>query len=225
MRLVLCDDHRMMRDGLRVILENAGLEVVGEAADGREAVQLTEKLLPDIVVMDIMMPELNGMDATRAIHARCPEVKVIGLSMTAEPRYVETLLAAGAAGYLLKSSAAEELLEAVQAIASGQPYISPRVTAMLTPAAAEVAQSVAQAGAASSAPPPSSRLRRALSAREREVLQLLAEGYSSKEIAARLQVATTTVESHRRQITDKLKLRTIAELTKYAIREGLTPLE
>lgn len=225
MRLVLCDDHRMMRDGLRVILENAGLEVVGEAADGREAVQLAEKLAPDIVVMDIVMPELNGVDATRAIHTRCPEVKVIGLSMTAEPRYVETLLAAGAAGYLLKSSAADELLEAVQAVASGQPYISPRVTAMLTPAAAEVAQNVAQAGAASSAPPPSSRLRRALSAREREVLQLLAEGYSSKEIAARLQVATTTVESHRRQITDKLKLRTIAELTKYAIREGLTPLE
>jgi two-component system, NarL family, response regulator NreC len=225
MRLVLCDDHRMMRDGLRIILENAGLEVVGEAADGREAVQLAEKLLPDIVVMDIVMPELNGVDATRAIHVRCPEVKVIGLSMSAEPRYVETLLAAGAAGYLLKSSAADELIEAVQAVASGQPYISPRVTAVLTPAAAEVAQSVAQAGAASSAPPPSSRLRRALSAREREVLQLLAEGYSSKEIAARLQVATTTVESHRRQITDKLKLRTIAELTKYAIREGLTPLE
>ena len=225
MRLVLCDDHRMMRDGLRVILENAGLEVVGEAADGREAVQLAEKLAPDIVVMDIVMPELNGVDATRAIHTRCPEVKVIGLSMTAEPRYVETLLAAGAAGYLLKSSAADELLEAVQAVASGQPYISPRVTAMLTPAAAEVAQNVASAGAASTAPPPSSRLRRALSAREREVLQLLAEGYSSKEIAARLQVATTTVESHRRQITDKLKLRTIAELTKYAIREGLTPLE
>ena len=230
MRLVLCDDHRMMRDGLRVILENAGLEVVGEAADGREAVQLAEKLLPDIVVMDIVMPELNGVDATRAIHSRCPEVKVIGLSMTAEPRYVETLLAAGAAGYLLKSSAAEELIEAVQAVASGQPYISPRVTAVLTPAAAEAAQlskvqGTAPAGPASSAPPPSSRLRRALSAREREVLQLLAEGYSSKEIAARLQVATTTVESHRRQITDKLKLRTIAELTKYAIREGLTPLE
>lgn len=225
MRLVLCDDHRMMRDGLRVILENAGLEVVGEAADGREAVQLAEKLSPDVVVMDIVMPELNGVDATRAIHARCPEVKVIGLSMTAEPRYVETLLAAGAAGYLLKSSAADELIEAVQTVASGQPYISPRVTAMLTPAAAEVAQNVALAGAASTAPPPSSRLRRALSAREREVLQLLAEGYSSKEIAARLQVATTTVESHRRQITDKLKLRTIAELTKYAIREGLTPLE
>jgi len=231
MRLVLCDDHRMMRDGLRVILENAGLEVVGEAADGREAVQLAEKLLPDVVVMDIVMPELNGVDATRAIHARCPEVKVIGLSMTAEPRYVETLLAAGAAGYLLKSSAAEELIEAVQAVASGQPYISPRVTAVLTPAAAEAALSsrpqgaAAQAGSPSSAPPPSSRLRRALSAREREVLQLLAEGYSSKEIAARLQVATTTVESHRRQITDKLKLRTIAELTKYAIREGLTPLE
>lgn len=225
MRLVLCDDHRMMRDGLRVILENAGLEVVGEAADGREAVQLAQKLSPDVVVMDIVMPELNGVDATRAIHARCPEVKVIGLSMTAEPRYVETLLAAGAAGYLLKSSAADELIEAVQAVASGQPYISPRVTAVLTPAAAEVAQHVAQAGAASCASPPSSRLRRALSAREREVLQLLAEGYSSKEIAARLQVATTTVESHRRQITDKLKLRTIAELTKYAIREGLTPLE
>ena len=226
MRLVLCDDHRMMRDGLRIILENAGLEVVGEAADGREAVRLAEALAPDIVVMDIVMPELNGVDATRAIVARCPSVKVIGLSMTAEPRYVETLLAAGASGYLLKSSAADELIEAVQAVAAGQPYISPSVTAMAdAPQSSGAQSSMARAGAAASAAPASSRLRRALSAREREVLQLLAEGYSSKEIAARLQVATTTVESHRRQITDKLKLRTIAELTKYAIREGLTPLE
>jgi two-component system, NarL family, response regulator NreC len=226
MRLVLCDDHRMMRDGLRIILENAGLEVVGEAADGREAVRLAEALAPDIVVMDIVMPELNGVDATRAIVARCPSVKVIGLSMTAEPRYVETLLAAGASGYLLKSSAADELIEAVQAVAAGQPYISPNVTAVAdAPQSSRAQSSMARAGAAASAAPASSRLRRALSAREREVLQLLAEGYSSKEIAARLQVATTTVESHRRQITDKLKLRTIAELTKYAIREGLTPLE
>ena len=219
MRLVLCDDHRMMRDGLRIILENAGHEVVGEAADGREAVQLAERLLPDVVVMDIVMPELNGVDATRAILARCPAVKVLGLSMTAEPRYVQTLLATGAAGYLLKSSAADELIEAVQAVAGGQLYVSP----CLAPCPS-TAPAAAQVGAPSS-PPPSSRMRRALSAREREVLQLLAEGYSSKEIAARLQVATTTVESHRRQITDKLKLRTIAELTKYAIREGLTPLE
>lgn len=225
-RLVLCDDHRMMRDGLRIILENAGLAVVGEAADGRQAVQLAEQLSPDIVVMDVVMPELNGVDATRAIRARCPSVKVLGLSMMAEPRYVQTLLGAGASGYLLKSSAADELLEAVQAVADGGTFVSPCLAGMpgsglgSTDGAPDT-----RVGAGSSAAPPSSRLRRALSAREREVLQLLAEGYSSKEIAARLQVATTTVESHRRQITDKLKLRTIAELTKYAIREGLTPLE
>jgi DNA-binding NarL/FixJ family response regulator len=224
-KLVLCDDHRMMRDGLRSILEKAGLEVVGEAADGREAVQLAEQLQPDVVVMDVVMPELNGVDATRAIRARCPCVKVLGLSMTAEPRYVQTLLAAGATGYLLKSSAADELLEAVHAVASGQPYISPSVAGVLSPCSGDTGQCTSTSAAAQPGAPPSSRTRRALSAREREVLQLLAEGYSSKEIAARLQVATTTVESHRRQITDKLKLRTIAELTKYAIREGLTPLE
>lgn len=224
MKILLCDDHRMMRDGLRVILEHAGLGVVGEASDGREAVQLAERLEPDVVVMDIVMPELNGVDATRAIVARCPGVKVIGLSMTAEPRYVHTLLAAGATGYLLKSSAAEELIEAVQAVANGQQYVSQSVAGVLSPCSGDAGQCT-QAGAPPAPPPPSSRMRRALSAREREVLQLLAEGYSSKEIAARLQVATTTVESHRRQITDKLKLRTIAELTKYAIREGLTPLE
>jgi len=222
-RLLLCDDHRLMRDGLRAILEKAGLEVVGEAADGRQAVQLAERLGPDIVVMDVVMPELNGIDATRAIVGRCPSVKVIGLSVSADRRYVQTLLAAGAAGYLLKSSAADELLEAVQAVASGRSYVSPGVASVLGSRASEA--EAARGGLTPSSVPPSSRTQRALSAREREVLQLLAEGYSSKEIAARLQVATTTVESHRRQIMDKLRLRTIAELTKYAIREGLTSLE
>lgn len=223
MRLLLCDDHRLMRDGLRAILEKAGLEVVGEAADGRQAVQLAERLGPDIVVMDVVMPELNGIDATRTIVARCPSVKVIGLSVSADRRYVQTLLAAGASGYLLKSSAADELIEAVQAVASGRPYVSPGVASVIGARASEA--DAVRGGLTPSSVPPSSRTQRALSAREREVLQLLAEGYSSKEIAARLQVATTTVESHRRQIMDKLRLRTIAELTKYAIREGLTSLE
>lgn len=216
MRILLCDDHRIMRDGLRAILERAGFVVVGEAADGRQGLRLAEELAPDVVLMDISMPELNGIDATRALVGRCPGVKVLGLSMSAEPRYVRALLAAGASGYVLKSSAAKDLIEALHTVAAGAEYVSPDVA---RERAAEPG-----AGVAPSAPP-SSRAVRPLSGREREVLQLLAEGHSSKEIALRLCVATTTIESHRRQIMDKLNIRTIAELTKYAIREGLTSVD
>lgn len=222
MRILLCDDHRMMRDGLRAILEKEGFEVTGEAATGREGLVLAAQLRPDIVVMDISMPDLNGIDATRKLLAKHPGIKVVGLSMNADRRYVTAMFAAGAVGYLVKSSASEELIQAIRAVAANLKYVSPAIAGSL------VDDFVTHANAAqfpSSIPAARSAASKPLSPREREVLQLLAEGKSSKDIAAQLDVAATTVETHRRQIMDKLQLRTIAELTKYAVREGLTTLE
>lgn len=213
MRVVLADDHRMMRDGLRAVLERAGIEVVGEAATGHEALTEVRRLRPDVVVMDIGMPQLNGIDATRRLTAELHGLKVLALSMNADRRYVIAMLEAGAMGYLLKNSASDELLIALEAIVRGETYLSPAIAGSV----------VAEAIQRGSAPRPSEQ--RELSVREREVLQLVAEGKSSKEIGAILQIAVPTVETHRRQIMEKLSLRTIAELTKYAIREGLTSSE
>jgi len=208
-RLLLCDDHRMMRDGLRAILEKEGLEVVGEASNGHDVIELARRLRPDIVVMDISMPDLNGIDATRALVGELRGIKVIGLSMNADQRYVMAMFKAGAAGYLLKNGASEELIRAVRAVATDLTYVSPSI------AAAVVDRAVAP-------PLVTATVRKALSPREREVLQLLAEGNASKEIASRLNLSVATVESHRRQIVEKLDIHSIAQLTKYAIREGLT---
>jgi DNA-binding NarL/FixJ family response regulator len=211
MRVILADDHRMMRDGLRAVLEKDGVQVIGEAATGHEAIALANSLLPDVVIMDIAMPELNGIDATRRLTKELPSTKVVALSMNADRRYVIAMLEAGAAGYLLKNEASEELLRALSAVARGHTYLSPAV-------AGGVVDHVVGPRERSLADKP-------LSPREREVLQLLAEGKSSKEIASVLAIALPTVESHRRQLMSKLNLRTIAELTKYAIREGLTTIE
>jgi two-component system response regulator NreC len=222
MKILLCDDHRMMRDGLRAILEKEGFEVSGEAATGREGLALADQVRPDVVVMDISMPDLNGIDATRKLLAKHPGIKVVGLSMNADRRYVAAMFAAGAVAYLVKSSASEELIQAIRAVLANFKYVSPAI------AGSFVDDFVTHASAAqfpSSMPPARASGNKPLSPREREVLQLLAEGKSSKDIAAQLDVAATTVETHRRQIMDKLQLRTIAELTKYAVREGLTTLE
>ncbi|MGD0679139.1 MAG: response regulator transcription factor [Polyangiaceae bacterium] len=210
MKVVLADDHRMMRDGLRAVLEKAGVQVVGEAANGQEAVEQVKRLHPDVLVMDIAMPVLNGIDAIRRLRAERPGVKVIALSMNSDRRYVIAMLEAGAAGYLLKNAASEELLAALDVVGQGQTYLSPSI-------AGSVVDQALGRGQTSRLGP-----ERPLSGREREVLQLIAEGNSSKEIAATLLIGVTTVESHRRQIMEKLNLRTVAELTKYAIREGLT---
>jgi DNA-binding NarL/FixJ family response regulator len=194
----------MMRDGLRAVLEKDGIEVVGEAATGREALAQATARAPDVVVMDIAMPELNGIEATRRIVAELPGTRVVALSMSADRRYVDAMLEAGASGYLLKNSASDELLRALEVVMRGETYLSPSI-----------------AGDVPRAP----RGTKQLTPRERQVLQLLAEGKSSKEIAAALEIALPTVETHRRQLTAKLNLRTIAELTKYAIREGLTTIE
>jgi DNA-binding NarL/FixJ family response regulator len=211
MRILIVDDHKMMRDGLRAILEGEGMQVVGEAAQGREAIKLARDLKPEIVLMDISMPDLNGVDATRQMVSELAGIKVIGLSMNSDRRYVVAMFEAGALGYLLKESAAEELIHAVRAVAGDLTYISPAIAATV----------VGHTLRPSSEP----KVGKALSPREREVLQLLAEGKSSKDIAARLGLAVPTVETHRRQIMDKLEIRTIAQLTKYAIREGLTTVD
>lgn len=213
MRVLLADDHRMVRDGLKAVLERAGVEVVGEAATGHEALAEVRRLRPDVVVMDLGMPELNGIDATKRLVAELPGTKVLGLSMNADRRYVIAMLEAGAAGYLLKNSASEELLIALNAVVRGETYLSSAITGSV----------VARAIKGSAASRPGAE--RPLSVREREVLQLVAEGKSSKEIGVILRIAVPTVETHRRQIVEKLNLRTIAELTKYAIREGLTSTE
>jgi DNA-binding NarL/FixJ family response regulator len=210
-KILLVDDHRMMRDGLRAVLERKGQEVVGEASDGREAIALALRLRPQLVIMDITMPELNGVDATRRLVAALPGIKIIGLSVSSDRRHVVAMFEAGAVGYLLKRSGVEELLRAIDAVANDLTYVSPSVAAFV----------VGNAVAPASDEP----ARRPLTSREREVLQLVAEGHSSKDIAGRLAVAVSTVETHRRQIMGKLSLRTVAELTKYAVRERLTPLE
>jgi DNA-binding NarL/FixJ family response regulator len=211
MKIMLVDDHRMVRDGLRAILEKEGLEVVAEASNGHEAIAFAHRTKPEIVVMDISMPDLNGIDATKRLLEELPSTKVIALSMHSDRRYVIAMFEAGAVGYLLKNSAAAELLQAVGTVAEGLTYISPAV-------AGTVLTSLGHERFAPGSEKP-------LSVREREVLQLLAEGKSSKEIATHLGLAVPTVETHRRQIMDKLNLRTIAELTKHAVREGLTSLE
>jgi DNA-binding NarL/FixJ family response regulator len=213
MKVVLADDHRMVRDGLRAVLERAGVEVVGEAATGHEALAEVRRKRPDVVVMDIGMPDLNGIDATKRMVAELPGTKVLGLSMNADRRYVIAMLEAGAVGYLLKNSASEELLNALEAVVRGETYLSSAITGSVV------------ARAIQGSPTTRWSEERPLTVREREVLQLVAEGKSSKEIGVILHIAVPTVETHRRQIVEKLNLRTIAELTKYAIREGLTSTE
>ena len=212
-RVLIADDHQIMRDGLCNLLEKEGdLEVVGNADNGRTAVHLAETMSPDIVVMDIGMPDLNGIEATRQIHAQTPDVKVIALSMHADRRFVIGMLRAGATGYLLKDSAFEELTHAIRTVQSGHRYLSPVIADVV------IHEYLSQVDE------PSSSLSSELTPREREVLQLLAEGHSTKDIADALHVSRKTIETHRAQIMEKLDLHSIAELTKYAIREGLTAL-
>ncbi len=214
MRVLIADDHTIVRNGLCAILRQAGtIEVVGEASDGRDAVEMTRRLDPDVVLIDVSMPVLNGVDATRLIKRVSPRTKVIALSMHSDRRYVLAMLAAGASGYLLKIAAAEELIRAVTTVGSGEKYLSPAIAEIVIDSATRPKEPA----------PPESPCSE-LTTREREVLQLIAEGASSKEIAQKLSIAVSTVETHRRQIGEKLNLRSVAELTKYAIRAGLTSI-
>jgi len=214
MNILLVDDHQMMRDGLRAVLEKeSDLHVSGEAADGRTALELCSTLHPDVVVMDIGMPGLNGIEATRQVTTHHPRTRVVALSMNADRRYVHAMFEAGAWAYLVKSSASEELIRAIRAVAHDEKYVSPTV-------ASAVLDAFVVGPKATQRDP-----RSELSPREREVLQLLAEGMTSKEIAGKLDLAVSTIETHRKQIMAKLELRSVAELTKFAIRTGITTLE
>jgi len=213
-RVLLVDDHRMMREGLTALLASVpDMEVVGEAPDGRTALEVLRKLTPDVVVMDIGMPDLNGVDATHRIRAEHKRVKVIALSTYTDKRYVHHMLEAGASGYVLKISAHEELVRAVRAVSLGRTYLSPEVAGPVVERSTH-AHEGGEVSAYST-----------LGAREREVLQLVAEGKTSGETAQKMHISIKTVETHRRNIAQKLGLHGTAELTKYAIREGLTSLE
>lgn len=212
-RVLLADDHKIVRDGLRTLLEkHADITVLGEAEDGREALQMARKLSPDVIVMDIAMPELNGIEATRQILADYPGIKIVALSMHSDKRFVSEMLKAGASAYLLKDCAFEELITAIRTIIKGKIYLSPGIAGVVL------------ADYISSDRKTETSAFSQLSDREREVLQLMAEGRSTKEVAAHLNVSIKTVETHRANIMSKLDIHSIAELTKYAIREGLTTL-
>lgn len=212
-RTLIADDHMIFREGLRTLLKNhPDIEVVGEADNGRTAVGLARELHPDVVIMDVAMPDLNGIEATRQINESKLGIRVLALSMHSDRRFVIRMLQAGVSGYLLKDCAFEELALAIQTVMDGKIYLSPGVTGVVVEdykhqlASADVAEAPV------------------LTPREREVLQLLAEGRSTKETAGLLGVSVKTVETHRKQIMDKLDLHSVAELTKYALREGITSL-
>jgi len=214
-RIMLVDDHGIIRDGLRSLLEKQDdVEVVAEADDGRGAIALVREHQPDVVIMDISMPGLNGIDASRRIVADNPEVKIITLSIHSNRRFVSDMLKAGASGYVLKECLFDELVQAVRTVAAGDIYLSPRITGVVVDDYVEHLSSETRR----------SKLA-ALSEREREVLQMLAEGKSTKNTALTLHVSPKTIESNRRRIMEKLDIHSVAELTKYAIREGLTSLE
>ncbi len=213
-RIILADDHKIMREGLRALLEKQqDFEVTAEAENGLDAVQLAKKLRPHIVIMDIGMPGLNGIEATRQITADVPSTKVIALSMHSDKRFVIEMLKAGVSAYLLKDSASEELASAIRTVLADKPYLSPQITGVVLK---DYLSTLAKTE------PSAFTL---LTPREREVLQLIAEGRTTKQIATALFVSVKTVDTHRQQLMEKLNLRSVAELTKYAIREGLTSLD
>ncbi len=205
-RILLADDHAVVRHGFKMILgTQSDMEVVGEAGNGREAVDLAAELRPDVVVMDVAMPELNGIEATRRLTAADPHARVLALSMHKDSVYVREILRAGARGYLLKDSGPADLVAAVRAIASGEGYLSPAVSdAVLDDYRKHVTDPIDL-----------------LSSREREVLQMLAEGKTNKEIAAVLNLSVYTVDAHRGRIMEKLNLHSINELVRFAVRNGL----
>lgn len=213
-RILLVDDHQIFREGLRALLgAQKDFAIVGEAHDGREAVRLAKELKPDVVVMDVSMPRLSGTEATRQIVSACPQTKVLCLSMFADHRFVTAALEAGATGYILKDCAFEEFVQAIQSVHARETYLCTRVTQ----------------GALNHYKSPQKQSELAapnrLSPREREIVQLIAEGFSTREIADQLHVSIKTINTHREHIMEKLHLNNLADLIKYAIREGITSLE
>jgi two-component system response regulator NreC len=214
LRVILADDHAIVRHGLSKLLQQEkDVEVVAQAQDGHSTVELTRELSPDMVIMDIGMPDLNGIEATRQIVSDFPQVKVIGLSMHSGRKFVVEMLRAGASGYLLKDCALEELTTAVRTVAAGKMYLSPAITDVVVE---NYVRNAAEKGHSAFS---------LLSQREREVLQLMAEGKTTKQIARHLHISHKTVEGHRLRVMSKLNMDSVAKLTKYAIQEGLTSAE
>jgi DNA-binding NarL/FixJ family response regulator len=212
-RIVIADDHKIVRNGLRSLIEKElDIEVIAEADNGRSVVRIAMELAPEVVIMDIAMPDLNGIEATRQIINALPRTKVIALSMHADKRYVMEMLKAGASGYILKDNAYEELASAIRTAMRNRTYLSPQVAETVIGDYVKLAMTANDSAFS------------LLSAREREVLQLFAEGKSTAQIAESLYLSVKTVETYRQHIMEKLNIRSIAELTKYAIREGLTSL-
>lgn len=213
-RILLADDHKITRQGLRSLLDKqSDMEVVAEAEEGRTAVRLVRELLPDVVIMDVSMPDLNGMEAARQITREFSDVRIVALSMHSDSLFVTEMLKSGALGYLLKDCAFEELALAIRTVVAGKIYLSPSISSVVVDDYLHRLSKADFSGLD------------VLTSREREVLQLLAEGKSTKQIALKLHISGKTVETHRRQIMNKLDIHTVAELTKYAIRKGLTSLE
>lgn len=211
-RILVADDHKIMREGLRALLEKqTDMQVVAEAENGMSAVRMARELSPDVVIMDIAMPDLNGIGATKKIRSESPEVKVIALSMHSDRRFIAEMFRSGASGYLLKDYSFEELVTAIRVVVANRIYISPSIAGIVIEDYVRQLQK-----------DENSEVTGILTDREIEVLQLIAEGHSTKEIAACLHVSGKTVETHRRQIMEKLKVYSVAELTKYAIQQGLT---
>jgi len=215
-RVLLADDHKLLRQGLRTLLEEeSDIVVVGEASNGRMARELARRLRPDVILMDVAMPDLNGIEAARQISSLLPAIRLLALSMHADKRFVAGMLKAGATGYLLKDCDRGELLSAIRSVFAGGTYLSPAVAGGLVES---YVRSPKPDG-------PATDPDIVLSVREREVLQLVSEGLSTKQVATRLGVSVKTVETHRKRVCQKLGLHSTAELTKYAIREGMTSLD
>jgi len=211
--VLLVDDHKIFRDGLRTLIEKEGMEVVGEAENGRKTIKLAEKLQPNVIIMDVSMPDMNGIEATRKIISEMPQVKVIALSMHSDRRFVLGMLEAGASGYLLKDCAFGELAGAIKQVLTGNKYLSPKIADVVVKGYLNKSNDSVVSGGS------------ILTSREREILQLIAEGLTAKEIADHVFLSVKTVETHRRNIMQKLNMRSTVDLTKYAIREGLTSLD
>ena len=213
-KIVMADDHKVVLDGLKSLIEKeSDMEVVGEANDGRTTLNVVRKVIPDVVIMDISMPGLNGVEATQQITTETPEIKVIALSMHEEKRFVKGMLKAGASGYLLKECPFEEVVSAIRTVCAGRTYICSGITGVV------IKDYVHQMSKTESI------LASLLTKREREVIQLLAEGKTTKEIASELYISVKTVATHRDRIMKKLGIHSIAGLTKFAVREGLSSLD
>jgi DNA-binding NarL/FixJ family response regulator len=208
--ILLVDDHKLLRDGLRNIIEQrSNMEIIGEASDGREAIKMASKLMPDVIVMDVAMPGLNGVEAAKKIHKNLPEIKIIGLSMHSGKQFIQGMFKAGAFGYLLKDGDADELITAISTVIKNKKYLSKDIN--------QEYLTLIKKGETIE--------KEQLSTREKEVLQLIAEGKSSKEIGEILFLSSKTIDVHRNNIMKKIELYTIPELTKYAIKKGLTSLD